>query len=288
MVSYVKSYDDIKVKEILNSADKFYDWHFSFNQKCDIVRLRKLVNNCQATLRFSKDNFNELVEALAEDSIKRYELDLFIRKLDYYLNRIRRLKIELRNHVVNIDIKYKNIKVLRKDFKNILSYTNKKGNVTKFYILTHYKYKYIFNGITSDLRPIKDFKQAKYASLYIEILCMIDELNKVWKLNAEKLQLESITFNFDNVSEKLQFQCVQLHKIYNIHTVYNKSITKVLKKNTCFKALNPYLEDTYERIEEVLDYLCFYNIYLEKKTSEGNENMLKNILHSDIIYSITY
>ena len=65
---------------------------------------------------------------------------------------------------------------------------------------------------------------------------------------------------------KLEDISEKLHKIQDLYIIYNKSILKLLKKNTCFQALNSYDEATYERINDVINYIYYYNQYIIEKT----------------------
>lgn len=259
---------NVMVQEISYYENRLRDWHLNINEKCDTHTIQKLIDNCSDTIKMcKKNNYAYLVTSLNEGDIKRYEVELFAQKLNYYLNNLRTLEIKMGYHVICFNGEDKNISIMKKDIRDIYEYAYRKNNISKTYILFHPKYKYMFNEILLDLRTISKLKQLQYVNTFVDILWIIEKVNKIWQTNEEKFNLENIVFNRINTIEKLQYQCEILDDIINIEENY-RLIKKLLKKNTNFYIMNPYEEDTYIKLQEVIIYLSFFGENSREKNYE--------------------
>ena len=70
---------------------------------------------------------------------------------------------------------------------------------------------------------------------------------------------------------------MSLYNILHLHIIYNKTILRLLKKNTCFQILNPYDEATYDKINDVINYIHYFNKYITEKTFFRNQDIIKKI-----------
>jgi len=120
-------------------------------------------------------------------------------------------------------------------------------------------------------------KQAKYIKIYIELLWLSEEVNKLWKLNELTLRLPDVSFDPKNILKNLEDTSESLHKIAQLYMIYNKSIQRLLKKNTSFKSLSPYDECTYDKINNVINYIYYYDKYIIEKTFILNENYINKV-----------
>ena len=258
---------EVKSKETYEEYyEKLGDWHLNILDECDIERIKKLVISCKNTIiSTNESDYKSLLDSIKNGDVKRAQLELFLFKLDYYLTKIRCLKLELGYHVVSFNEGYKDIKTLKSDFCHIYKYMSSKKKIKGLYALIHKKYQYILQGSTSDLMIIKSMKQAKYIKIYIELLWLAEEVNKLWQLNISDLRLLNLVFNPENILVKLDNISEGLHKIVDLYIIYNKSIIRLLKKNTCFQTLNPYYESTYDKINDVVNYIYYYDEYIIEK-----------------------
>ena len=101
-------------------------------------------------------------------------------------------------------------------------------------------------------------KQAKYVNNFIEILNYTEAINKIWEEYKYELLLPKEIFTAENILERLQINCVVLHKIYYLSNTYNIFIRKLLKNNVCLTKLNSLEEVTYKKISEFLEYIEYY------------------------------
>jgi len=267
----------IKNKEIYEEYyDKLENWHLDILSEFDIDKIKNLTTSCKNTIILTNESkYKGLLDSLKNGNIERLDLNMFLFKLEYYMTKIRDLRLELGWHVVSFNEGYKDIKTLRDDFRQIYTYISTKKEIKPLYALFHKKYKYILEGCTSDLMTIKSIKQAKHIKVYIELLWLSEEVNKLWKSNINKLKLDKVFFNAENILLELENITEKLHKIEQLYIIYNKSILRLLKRNTCFQALNPYDESTYDKINDVISYIYNYNEYIIKKTFLENENNIK-------------
>lgn len=277
-------FSGIKSKETYEEYyEKLGDWHLNIIDKCDIDKIKKLLIGCKNTITIiNESDYKHILISLRDGDIKRGELELFLFKLDYYLTKVRSLKLELGCHVVSFNKGYKDVKTLRTDFSHVYRYISSKKEIKGLYTLTHKKYSYILGGSTSDLMSIRSMKQAKYIKIYIELLWLAEEVNKLWGVNVNTLNLFNVSFNPENILVKLEDISQRLHKIAQLYIIYNKSILRLLKKNTCFHALNPYEEYTYDRINDVINYIYYYDEYIIQKTFLENQNNINKIAYKVI------
>ncbi|MBC8060020.1 MAG: hypothetical protein H7Y18_05075 [Clostridiaceae bacterium] len=276
----------VKVKN-QETYEKYYEklgnWHLNVLDECDIEKIKKLLISCKNTIIITNEGeYKSLLSSIKNGDIKRAELELFLFKLDYYLAKIRCLKLELGCHVVSFNKGYKDTKTLRADFSHIYKYICSKKEVQGLYPLIHKRYGYILQGTTSDLMTLKNMKQAKYIRVYIELLCLAEEVNKLWELNVTTLKLQSVFFNPENILIKLEVISERLHKISQLYIIYTKTILKLLKKNTCFQELNPYDEATYDKINDVISYISYYDKFVIQKTFLANQNNIKKMANKVI------
>jgi len=94
--------------------EKYYkklgDWHLNTFDECDVYKLKKLLISCRNTIIITNESdFKPLLDSIKDGHVKRTELELFLFKLDYYLAKIRCIKLELGCHVVTFNEGYKNI-----------------------------------------------------------------------------------------------------------------------------------------------------------------------------------
>ena len=238
---------------------KFPDWHMDNTHKCNINKLKRLVANCEENIIIVKNSqYKDLLSGLEKGNIDKANFNIFLSKLDYYLNQIRICKGDLGCHVVCFNEGYDNIKSLRKEFYEVYEHICKNGFIKSSYIFFHRKYKYIFQGITVDFRNIESMKQAKYVNNFIEILNYTEAINKIWEEYKYELLLPKEIFTAENILERLQINCVVLHKIYYLSNTYNIFIRKLLKNNVCLTKLNSLEEVTYKKISEFLEYIEYY------------------------------
>ncbi|MBC8061142.1 MAG: hypothetical protein H7Y18_10795 [Clostridiaceae bacterium] len=275
----MEHYTKIKNKETYERYyEKLVDWHLNVLDQCDLSKIKKLSTSCKNTIMGTKESdYKYLLDSIKNGDIKRTELELFLFKLDYYLYKIRCLKLELGCHIVSFNDGYKDLKTLRADFSHIYKYITRKKEIKGLYKLIHKKYKYILNGSTSDFMNIKAMKQAKYIKVYIELLWVSEEVNKLWQLNVNTLKLKQEVFSQENSLVKLEDISERLHKITNLFILYKKSIVRLLKRNTCYKELNPYDECTYDKINDVVDYIYYYDEYITQKHFFENQNNMNNL-----------
>ena len=274
----------IKNKEIYEKYyEKLGDWHLNIFDECDVYKLKKLLISCRNTIIITNESdFKPLLDSIKDGHVKRTELELFLFKLDYYLAKIRCIKLELGCHIVTFNEGYKNINTLRTDFSQIYKHIRSKKEIKGFYTLIHKKYRYILKGSTSDFMNIKTIKQAKYIKVYIELLWLTEEVNKLWKLNTGHFKLESYCFSQENILHKLEEISEDLHKISNLFIIYNRFILKLLKKNTSYKQLNPYDQSTYDKVNDVVNYIYYYNECITGKNYLEDFNVIEKIVYKVI------
>jgi hypothetical protein len=234
----------------------FPAWHFDTAHKCDIDKLTRLVKNCEENINIIKNSgYKTLLDGLAKSKIDKVDFIIFLSKIDYYLNKVREIKAELGCHVISFNCGYKDIKTLRSEFYEIYGHISKNGYIKNIYRITHPQYNYILKGVTVDFRNIERMKQARYVCEYIEMLNYTNDINKLWNEYKDVLFLDTNEFTADNICKNLQSAAELLHKISYLYMTYNKSITKLLKRNECFEKLNPFEEGTYKKIGEFLLYI---------------------------------
>lgn len=229
-------------------------WHLDNNRKINKNEIKKLCYKCINLLtKYKNSEYDKVIEALKNGKLKRYELEVFISKIDYYLLKINCEAQELGCHIIEI----KNEDFIIEKMRKLLEGPHFRlfNNSRLFHILIKTKYRNIFKGSSVDLREIKNIKQLKYLKNYAEIYYLKNKVINIAINNIDTVFVDNRNLGGKNAIEKLETISEILHNIYSIKDIYYQNIFKLLRKNTPYNIINPYDVESYYIILKIIENL---------------------------------
>ena len=208
--------------------------------------------------------------ALQKGEISRTEVEVYFEKIKYYMKKIKMLKVAMGVHVVCLPEGISNLKALKHDFNQIYIEIKKKGRLGEIYRLMHSKFKYIFEGCTSDLRYVENIKQAKYIKLFIDMEICKKQLKMLFDKAVDDIKMEAVSLEGEKFIEKTEKCLSEMQLLLNLRVSYNEKLIRLLKKNVFLIELNCYDEVTYEKIRNIAEGIYYLKAYKEAEAYKDN------------------
>lgn len=221
------------------------------------------------------------LNALEKGEISRTEVEVYYEKIKYYIRKIKMLKRALGVHIVCLPQGVSDLKTLKKDFNHIYIEIKKKGRINEVYRLMHSKFRYIFEGCTSDLRYIDNIKQAKYIKIFIDIEICKKQLKTLLNKAEADIKIENISFEGEKYIEKIEECLLDMEYLLNLRVSYSEKLIRLLKKNVYLGELNCYDDASYKRIKNIAEGIYYLKSYKEAEAYKENIIKLLNLLGVD-------
>lgn len=270
MPSYSDIYENISKFKDINENYEVYinnlkDWSISYNCKLDYIKLIKILTKAEKQMdKIEGSWLKKVMNDYYNSEIIRPVLKHLYMRSSVYIKDLSEIQRRLTVHNIVIPSE-KPFEVFKKDFKFIYEHIKKNGDISKFFIKTHKKYKYIFDNCFVDDKPIIQREEAEMINLYISKNKLERDFMNLWNNNMkdyESFKVKDFNLNTMMVLE----ECIRgLSTIVDWNMDIKSKVIKEMGDLIFLDSMDWYDKKTYTYLKNIVISLKNINEYLRIK-----------------------
>lgn len=270
-----------RFKELEENQENYIEaldgWRIPDNNRCNYDELLNLLEECKFKMEeLDKDSFTNILEKYYSSKIIRESLNDVERKCNDYMLMLEKIKIELRNHKVEIP---NNIE-FNKDFGSLYERLSLRGRIGWLFKFIHREYTYITNECKVDGNPLENLQQASIIKLYLQQKSIFKELKNLWN-NIMKEYGGNLTLSEGKELGLIVIEeyVKKLNTVVNWDNNYKSQITLMLGKISVPEGIDWYRKDTYDYL--IKSILCIKKLEEYNNLKAYIEILKKVLLNTD-------